>query len=106
MRLASWILAGASLASAADSPLADSARKDDLKSVRALLDRHAAVNLPQVDGTTALHWSVRQDDLEMSRLLLKAGANPSLKNSHAQTALDIARDEHTAAFQTLRSASQ
>ena len=73
MRLALMILAGASLASAADSPLADASRKDDRLGVRALLDRHADPNAPQVDGTTALHWSVRQDDLDMSRLLLKAG---------------------------------
>jgi ankyrin repeat protein len=90
MRLALWILAGASLASAADSPLADAARKDDRKSVRALLDQHADVNAAQVDGTTALHWSVRQDDLEMSQLLLKAGANPNAANRYGMTVLALA----------------
>ena len=90
MSLALWILAGASLASAADSPLADAARKHDPKSVRDLLDQHAGVNTPQVDGTTALHWSVRQDDLEMSRLLLKAGANPNAANRYGMTVLALA----------------
>jgi ankyrin repeat protein len=90
MRLALWILAGASFASAADLSLTDAARKDDLPSVRALLDRHADVNAPQVDGTTALHWSVRQDDLEMSRLLLKAGANPNAVNRYGMTVLSLA----------------
>ncbi len=38
--------------------------------------------------------------------LLKAGADASLKNNNGQTALDLARDEHTAAFETLKSASR
>jgi ankyrin repeat protein len=90
MRLALWILAGAALASAANSPLADAARKDDREGVRSLLHEHAEVNAPQVDGTTALHWSVRQDDLEMSRLLLKAGANPNAANRYGMTVLSLA----------------
>ena len=85
-----WIFAAASFASAAHSPLADAARKDDRKSVRALLDQLADVNAPQVDGTTALHWSVRHDDLEMSRLLLKAGANPNAANRYGMTVLALA----------------
>jgi ankyrin repeat protein len=90
MRLALWILAGASLASAADLSLVDAARKGDGQSVRALLDRHADANAPQLDGTTALHWTVRQDDLETSRLLLKAGANPNAVNRYGMTVLSLA----------------
>ena len=29
---------------------------------------------PQVDGTTALHWAVERDDLDMADLLIRAGA--------------------------------
>ena len=94
MRLALWILALVSLGSAADLSsslsLADAARKGDLPSVRALLERHADVNTPQVDGTTALHWAVRQDDVEMSRLLLRAGANPNAANRYGMTVLSLA----------------
>jgi uncharacterized protein len=88
--LALCILTGASVASAAETSLADAARKDDLPAIRALLDRHADVNAPQVDGTTALHWSVQQDDLEMSRLLLRAGANPNAANRYGMTVLSLA----------------
>ena len=38
--------------------------------------------------------------------LLKAGANATLKNKKNQTALDIARDEHTAAFDSLNAIAQ
>ena len=64
--------------------------KTTRQSVRALLDRHADANAPQVDGTTALHWTVRQDDLETSRLLLKAAANPNAVNRYGMTVLSLA----------------
>jgi ankyrin repeat protein len=77
-------------ASAADSRLADAAKKDDLKTVRTLVDQHAGVNAPQLDGTTALHWAAHNDDLEMARLLLQAGANPAAANRYGMTVLDQA----------------
>ena len=61
-------------AAAADSPLADAAMKRDMAAVRALLAQKVDVNAPGSDGTPALHWSVRADDLETARLLLVAGA--------------------------------
>ena len=67
LRLASLMLAGGMLAAAADTRLADAAKKADRAAVRALLAQHADVNAPQVDGTTALHWAANQDDLETAR---------------------------------------
>jgi ankyrin repeat protein len=32
------------------------------------------VNSPEPDGTTALHWAVRADDLDTADRLIKAGA--------------------------------
>jgi ankyrin repeat protein len=90
MRLALILMAGAVLASAGDSRLADAAKKDDIRTVRALLNQHAGVDAPQVDGTTALHWAAHQDDLEMVRLLLKAGANPNAANRYGMTVLSQA----------------
>src|SRR6185436_983375 len=55
--------------------LADAAEKADWARVRALLQEHADVNRPQVDGTTALHWAAFHDDLETAKILLAAKAN-------------------------------
>ena len=64
MRIATLLLAGALVASAADSRLADAAKKEDRKAVRELIEQRVDVNAPQVDGTTALHWAAYQDDLD------------------------------------------
>ena len=65
---------------AAGSGLADAAMKRDRDAVRALLQRKADVNAPQIDGTTALHWAVRSDDLEIADMLIRAGADVSAAN--------------------------
>src|SRR2546428_359102 len=62
---------------AATSDVADAAMKGNREAVRALLQRKADANAPQVDGTTALHWAVRVDDLDMADMLISAGANVS-----------------------------
>lgn len=90
MRLAFLVLAGSLIASAADSRLADAAKKDDKKAVRALIGQRVDVNAPQADGTTALHWAAHQDDLETAQLLLKAGANAAATNRYGMTALSQA----------------
>ena len=50
-------------------------RHGDHAAVRSLLQRKVDVNIPQVGGTTALHWAVYRDDLESLGLLLAAGAD-------------------------------
>src|SRR6516162_6665144 len=88
---AAVVVAGSVLALArpcaaeADTQLADAAMKRDMASVRALLDKGAPVNAPGTDGTPALHWAVRVDDLETASLLLKRGADASLPNRYGIT---------------------
>ena len=48
--------------------------------IRALLEKKADVNAPQVDGTTALHWAVQANDLDLVDILLRAGARVSATN--------------------------
>jgi ankyrin repeat protein len=58
-----------------DARLADAAMQRDRDGVRSLLKLKVDVNAPQGDGMTALHWAALQDDLEILKLLLAAGAN-------------------------------
>ena len=77
--------------SAADrSEVADAAMQGNKSTVRALLAKKADVNAPQTDGTTALHWAVRENDLEMTGMLLSAGAGASLANQSGATPMLLA----------------
>ena len=55
------------------SDIADAAQRGDNAAVRALIAEQAAVDEPQTDGSTALHWAVQSGDLETARLLIRAG---------------------------------
>src|SRR6195256_5372053 len=78
---------GVSVAAAGDSRLADAAMQRDAPAVRALLGQKVDVNMPGKDGTPALHWAVRADDVETVRLLIAAGADPKLANRYGVTPL-------------------
>ena len=64
------------LCAASRSEFADAAMQGDKSALRTLLQQKVDVNAPQADGTTALHWAVRANDLEMTDMLLRAGAQP------------------------------
>src|SRR5580698_9176843 len=68
------LLSVASLPALAASDLADAAMHGNKAAVRTLLQQKVDVNGAQIDGTTALHWAVRADDIETTELLLHAGA--------------------------------
>jgi ankyrin repeat protein len=80
----------AATAAAASSPMADAAMKQNREAIRSLLRQKADVNAPQVDGTTALHWAVRLDDLDTADLLIRAGAKVSAANREGVTPLQLA----------------
>jgi ankyrin repeat protein len=75
---------------AAGSEVADAVMRGNKDTLRSLLQRKVDVNTPQVDGTTALHWAVRSDDLEMADLLIRAGANVSAANREGATPMQLA----------------
>ena len=58
----------------ADSPVADAAKRGDVEAVRELLRQGADPNAAQNDGMTALHWAAADNDAEIARTLLYAGA--------------------------------
>jgi uncharacterized protein len=84
------VLLSAASVRAAASELADAAMKGDKQSVRSLLQKKADVNAAQIDGTTALHWAVRADDVETTDLLIRAGANVSAANREGVTPMQLA----------------
>src|SRR4029450_8559543 len=77
------VLLSAANVGAAGSDLADAAMRQNRDAGRQLLRQKVDVNAPQPDGTTALHWAVRLDDLDTTDLLIGAGANVSAANREA-----------------------
>ena len=86
---AAVLISAASLA-AATSELADAAMNRNKAAVRSLLLKKVDVNATQTDGTTALHWAVRADDLETADLLLRVGANVSAANREGVMPMQLA----------------
>lgn len=64
--------------------------RQDLRLVRALLERGANPNIPNVYGGTPLHWAVIANNKEIVRVLLDAGARPELQSAHYPTPLAYA----------------
>jgi ankyrin repeat protein len=85
-----FLLSFAARSHGSDAPLADAAEKSDRAAVLALVDRHADVNRPQVDGMTALHWAAYHDDLEIAKLLVNARADAKAANRYGVTPLSLA----------------
>ena len=75
---------------AAESPLADAAEDRDLDRIGELLDQKVEVNVPQLDGMTALHWAVYHEQPELARKLVEAGAKVNATNRYDVTALSLA----------------
>jgi ankyrin repeat protein len=73
-----------------DVRLADAAMRRDTAAVRSLLQQKVDVNAPGKDGTPALHWVVRVDDLETAELLIRAGADAKLADRYGVTPLFLA----------------
>ena len=78
------------IAAGTNGRLVDAVKNSDKISTRELLEKHADANLPDVDGTTALHWAARTDDLETVELLIRGGANVKTANRYGVTPLSLA----------------
>ena len=78
------------VASAADAPLADAVQRMDRTAVESLLQRSVDVNLPQVDGITALHWAAYHDEVKLAETLLQAGADATALSRYGVTPLSLA----------------
>ncbi|KAJ3112978.1 hypothetical protein HDU96_003939 [Phlyctochytrium bullatum] len=68
-----------------------SARVDACASAALMVQAGAEVNFASlVSGMTALHWAAMNRDEEMVRVLLRAGANPRMRNYHGNLPSDFA----------------
>jgi ankyrin repeat protein len=81
--------------------LVDAVKAGNREAVRTLLKSPAGVsnvNLAEADGTTALHWAVRSDDVELARLLVAAKADVNAANRYGLTPLSIAANNANGAM--------
>src|SRR6202167_4436984 len=70
--------------------LVDAIKTGDKATALTLLQQKADVNAPEPDGTTAIAWAARQDDLEMADRLIRAGADVKAANRYGVTPLSLA----------------
>ena len=78
------------------SPLAIAARNGDVGTTRVLLERGAKVGATDLYGSTALHWVCLKrpaNAREVTGLLLRAGADETMKTCDDETPEDLLKDE-------------
>ena len=63
-------------AAVAPVSVADAVKKMDKAAIRALVQKRADVNVPEPDGSTALHWAAYTNDFEIADLLIKPAPTP------------------------------
>jgi uncharacterized protein len=81
---------GLGAAGGTDVRLADAVMRADRDAVRSLLQQKIDVNAAQPDGTTALHWAARRDDMATAELLLRAGARADATTRYGVTPMYLA----------------
>lgn len=84
-------------AAAPNQRLTDAAKDADWSAVRTLVEQGADVNVPESDGTTALHWAAYWDDGASVDMLLRAGARVNAANDLGVTPLWAACENGSAA---------
>jgi ankyrin repeat protein len=76
-------------------------KRGDAAGARAYLQQGASPNAADPDGTTALHWAARADNVELVRVLIRGGAKASAANRYGMTPLTIAATNGSAATMRL-----
>src|SRR5688500_12623889 len=83
---------------APDLALVKAAKAGEREAAVALLERRADPNVRSADGTTALHWAVRNNDAMLIDRLLRAGAVPHQANRYGTTPIALACESGSAAI--------
>src|SRR5882672_10396522 len=84
------LLAASTQAGTGSHMVVAAARAGDLAALRAAVRESRDVNVPDAEGTTALHWAAQHSDLAAIDLLLKAGAKVDVRNRYGATPLWVA----------------
>ena len=80
-----------------DLRLVEAARARNSAAAVALLQKRIDPNIAEPDGTTALHWAVRFDEVALVERLIKAGAKPDVANRYGVTPIALACESGSAA---------
>ena len=70
--------------------LIEAVRTDDLNQVERLIMSGVEVSGKRGDGSTALHWAVHRENIEISDLLIDSGADINAADDHGVTPLALA----------------
>lgn len=73
------------------TPLMAAVVKGDENIVELLLKRNADTDIPDSNGTTALHYAVMFKNYDIIKLLIEARANVTLKDNRGRSALEYAQ---------------
>ena len=79
-----------------DTRLVDAAKAGNSTAAISLLTKKIDVNAAEPDGTTALHWAVRNDDTKLVDQLIRAGANAKAQNRYGVTPIALACENGSA----------
>ena len=80
-----------------DTRVVEAAKAGNSNAVISLLQKKADVNGSEPDGTTALHWAVRNDDATLVDRLIRAGANAKAETRYGVTPIFLACQNGNAA---------
>lgn len=78
------------------SPLMHAVESNNVDMVHFLIENRCDVNSQSYSGNTALHSACGRGQVETVRLLLKSGADSSLKNYHNDTPVMVAKNKKIA----------
>ena len=73
------------------TPLHYAATGGHLEIIRLLLEQHAYIDAESPNGSTPLMMAARYGSIDAVKLLLEEGADPTLKNEQALSAVDFAK---------------
>jgi ankyrin repeat protein len=88
--VASLTLSAGSLQAVEMARLAELAERGDWSALNTVVAEGGDVNVAQIDGMTALHWAVWQDETNVVQTLLESGASAVATNRYDVSPLSIA----------------